>query len=84
MNLTARNPKKIDMLHMTTLLYRLPPQTNTILRYTILDGADIIRTDRVTGLSPNIKILTELSSTNYGDMDLRVTDLLTGPRKPLQ
>jgi hypothetical protein len=76
LNTTLKNPSKKQLLYAANLLLISPPLTPVTVRYTVLDGTNIIRTDRVQGSVVNSRIVCHLSTFDYLDHDIDVKEFL--------
>jgi len=66
----------MQLLYGANLLLKSPPLTPVTMRYTVLEGSDIIRTDRVQGAVLNSRIVCHLSTFDFNDCELDVKEFL--------
>ena len=76
LNILLKNPSALELLHTSNLLILSPSFTPVAVRYSVLEGDNLIRTNRVYGSIPNSLIASKLSTIDYNKYDVNIHDFL--------
>ena len=76
LNIILKNPGPRELLHASSMLILSPSFTPVAVRYSVLEGNSLIRTNSVYGSIPNSLITSKLSTFDYNANDINVEDFL--------